>query len=295
MSVRPGTPADLPALRQLMQTKRRYLDGGLEDLPDLLARAVNWVGENDNGDLWGFVAFRIEPRSSALPAHTPERVTLRAAALVQTLFSGNRLPELLTASLGELQGLGRNLQISVLTNHVWLLSALRSVGFQEADQIRFYVRTQQETPTLFLSLDMRPLVEKDLDIVAQLDADTFDPLWHMGRSDLLQLWFSSRIQLAYQGDALIGYTATAVHTFADPQQAAEAQLVRLAVHPGYQGQGYGRQLLTESIAYAHSQGAYRIQLTTQESNKRSQQLYESCHFRRQGQNVPLFVYQLEAQ
>ncbi len=239
------------------------------------------------------MAFRIESRSPALPAHVPQRVTLRAAALIQTLFSGNRLPEVMRAALYALRSQPCALQISVLTNHGWLISALQSVGFVEAEQIRFYVRAQKDLPAVAIETAMRPLAESDLDRVAQLDAETFVPLWHMGRAELLQLWFSSRIQLAYAGDEILGYTATAVHTFDDPQHAAEAQIVRLAVHPAHQNRGLGRQLLIDSLAYAHSQGAYRVQLTTQESNKRSQRLYESFQFRRQGQNVPLFVYLVE--
>ena len=62
-----------------------------------------------------------------------------------------------------------------------------------------------------------------------------------------------------------------------------------------QRRGIGRQLLADSILYAHAQGVYRIQLNTQESNKASQQLYESFNFRRQGRNVPVLAYTLPAQ
>ncbi len=62
MPVRPSTPADLPAIRQLMRSNRSYLDGGLEDLPDLLARGLaTWAQMSGGtcGDLWPFGLSRV--------------------------------------------------------------------------------------------------------------------------------------------------------------------------------------------------------------------------------------------
>jgi ribosomal protein S18 acetylase RimI-like enzyme len=136
-------------------------------------------------------------------------------------------------------------------------------------------------------------MESDLDRLAHLDSETFDPLWHMSRADLLQLCFTSRVQVAEFAGQLAGYTATAIYSEStNPFAQGEAQIVRIAVHPSMQGQGIGRQLLADSIHYAHSQSIYRIQLNTQASNKVSQHLYESFHFRPQGGNVPVLILNL---
>lgn len=293
MPIRPGTSADLPFVRQLMHSSRRYLNGGLEDLPDLLSQAVTAVGEAEPRVLWGFVAFRIEPRPSSLPTAAPDRVTLRAAAVVQRLFSANRLPALLQDVLAQLRAAKRPLQLVALTDQTWLTAALQQVDFAEVDQVRFYLRTQQNVPTVPEPAELRALQATDLEALAQLDGETFPPLWHMGRSDLLQLCFSSRVQVAiYQGQ-IVGYTAVALQSFQDdPLRAAEAQIVRLAVHPAFQRYGVGRQLLADCLRYAHGEGVYRVQLNTQESNKASQRLYESFGFRRQGRNVPVLVHQI---
>ncbi|MBX2999824.1 MAG: GNAT family N-acetyltransferase [Caldilineaceae bacterium] len=293
MSIRLGEAADLPKIRHLLRSSRSYLNAGLEDLPNLLNNAITVVGEDKGGELWGFLAFQIESRPATLPARAATRVSLRGAAVVQTLFGGPRLPRLINALLKEIPQQDQPLQLFALPAHSWLGSALQQSGFREVDQIRFYVRTQRELPILPGPAQLRPVQEADLDPLALLDSETFDPLWHMGRADLLQLCFTARVQVAEIEGQLVGYTATAVYVESDhPFTRSEAQIVRIAVHPSRQGQGIGRQLLVDSIVYAHSQAIYQIQLNTQESNKTSQRLYESFQFRAQGKNVPVLILNL---
>lgn len=293
MSIRLGEAADLPQIRHLLHNSRSYLNAGLEDLPGLLSNAVTVVGEDNRGDLWGFLAFQIESRPATLPAAAPTRVPLRGVAVAQTLFSGLRLPRLIDALIDELRQRKIALQLFALPSHGWLASALQQSGFQEVDQIRFYVRTQRDLPAAPTPARLRPVQEADLDPLAQLDSETFAPLWHMGRADLLQLCFTSRVQVAEIENQVVGYTATTVYNEASrPFARSEAQLVRVAVHPSRQGQGIGRQLLADSIRYAHEQSVYQVQLNTQQSNKTSQRLYESFQFRSQGSNVPVLVLNL---
>jgi ribosomal-protein-alanine N-acetyltransferase len=293
MSIRLGEVTDLPQIRHLLRSSRSYLNAGLEDLPSLLNKAVTVVGEDKRGELWGFLAFQIESRPQTLPVTAATRVSLRGAAVVQTLFSGPRLPRLIDASLGELQQSACPLQLFALPSHGWLVSALQQSGFREVDQIRFYVRTQRDLPDFPSPAQLRPVQEADLDRLAHLDSETFEPLWHMGRTDLLQLCFTARVQVAEVEDQLVGYTATAVYAESShPFARSEAQIVRIAVHPSRQGQGIGRQLLADSIGYAHSQSVYQIQLNTQESNNASQRLYKSFQFRTQGSNVPVLLLNL---
>jgi [ribosomal protein S18]-alanine N-acetyltransferase len=295
MSIRLGEAADLPQIRHLLRSSRSYLNAGLEDLPNLLNKAITVVGEDQRGGLWGFLAFQIESRPGTLPSTAATRVSLRGVAVMQTLFSGQRLPRLIEALLGEIsqQSFDQPLQLFALPAHSWLGSALQQTGFQEVDQIRFYLRTQRDLSAFSSPAQLRPVQEADLDVLARLDSETFDSLWHMGRADLLQLCFTARVHVAEIEDQLVGYTATAVYAESShPFACSEAQIVRIAVHPSWQGQGIGRQLLADSIGYAHSQSVYQIQLNTQESNKASQRLYESFQFRSQGRNVPVLVLNL---
>ncbi|MBI1293434.1 GNAT family N-acetyltransferase [bacterium] len=290
MLIRQGQPADLPQIRQLLQSNRSFFNTGLEDLPALLNRAVTLVGEDRRGVLWGFLAFQVEAPSDALPAEVADRASLRAAAVVQGLFTTQRMPRLVDALLEMFYAYPQSLQLIALTGHSWLTSALLQSGFREADQIRFYLRTRQDLPVVPKPAQLRPIQECDLAPLAQIDAETFDPIWHMGRTDLLQLCFTARIQVAEFNGELVGYTAMSLYGSGAHPSQAEAQIVRIAVHPSAQGHGIGRQLLADAIAHAHGQSVYRIQLNTQESNRRSQRMYESFGFRKQGGNVPVLTF-----
>jgi ribosomal protein S18 acetylase RimI-like enzyme len=57
-------------------------------------------------------------------------------------------------------------------------------------------------------------------------------------------------------------------------------LDRIAVVPGVQGQGYGRQALAFAVDRLARNGARRVALSTQRANLRSQRLYERAGFRR---------------
>lgn len=60
----------------------------------------------------------------------------------------------------------------------------------------------------------------------------------------------------------------------------EAELLRIVVDPSHRGQGLGRRLLAEAIAWARSCGAARILLEVGEDNAVAAGLYASAGFRR---------------
>ncbi len=66
-----------------------------------------------------------------------------------------------------------------------------------------------------------------------------------------------------------------------------AHLTRLAVHPDYQGQGIGAQLLYQAITDALAAGANLMTLNTQENNRRSRALYERFGFVDTRQRIPV--------
>ncbi len=102
------------------------------------------------------------------------------------------------------------------------------------------------------------------------------------------------MRAAWLDDRLVGYAAISLNgAFDDPTTAGpSAFLARLAVHPSVQGRGVGRQLLADSIAYAHSQGHNPIYLNTQVSNEQSQRLYEGMGFRSMGRVFQVYVAQI---
>ncbi len=292
--IRPPTPADLPAIRRLWQENRHsFLNCGLEDLPDLLGKAGAAVGvlPDDDAGVWGFVAFDA-PARKAVPGSLPDGA-LRAALIGRQLPPGASAEQLIGQAIAGRQTGGQPFQLTALTGEKWLERLLVSQGFAIADHLYFYQRTRHNLPDSAGAALLRPLTPDDLPRLQELDRAAFPPLWRMSDAELLEILFTCRVQAAEMGGQLAGYGAISLHTAQDRHDDNQAQMVRLAVHPSLRGQGIGRQLLVESIAYAHAHDCYRILLNTPESNPAAQALYESAHFRRHGARMPVFVYRWE--
>lgn len=298
--IRAATPADLPAIRHLWQENRHsFLNCGLEDLPDLLGKAGAAVGvmPDDDAGVWGFVAFDTTARS-AVPGSLPDGA-LRAALIGRHLPPGASAEQLIGQAIASLQAAGQPFQLTALTGEKWLERLLVSQEFAIADHLCFYQRTRRNLPdstgAARVHLHQRPLGQDDLSTLQALDRAAFPPLWRMSHAELLELLFTCRVQAAEMDGQLAGYAAISLHTAQDRYDDNQAQMVRLAVHPSLRGRGIGRQLLIESIAYAHANDCYRILLNTPESNPAAQVLYESVHFRRHGARMPVFVYRWDGE
>lgn len=73
-------------------------------------------------------------------------------------------------------------------------------------------------------------------------------------------------------------------------RAEDAYLAALYVVPGRRGQGYGRELITESMQRAKEHGAEYAFLITTEDDRLAQRLYDAAGFRRtEGEGGPLML------
>ena len=115
-------------------------------------------------------------------------------------------------------------------------------------------------------------------ISCDVDAATFDPLWHFGRRDLFELLMRGRMQVAWWEGQMVGYNAVCANS------QSEGQLARLAVHPNFQGRGIGRALVSDAIRYAAGEFSVLV-LNTQINNNRSQSLYRGLGFRPIGMSL----------
>ena len=292
MTLRFARLGDLPEVQQLYQEARHaFRTCGLEDLPGLIQEGVAVVGETVlvPPRLWGFLGIQVEDRPSTLPSTTPTRAYLRAALLDLGHPPSRELPDLLRLALARLAREETPVQVMAIASAGWLRYPLERAGFRPVDALRFYVHTRRDVPPATGPATLRPARQEDLRPLALLDREAFAPLWHMGTEELAQLMVTGRVQVAEWQGELAGYTSLAFYQRENGGER-EAQLVRLAVHPRFQGRGIGRQLLAESLRYAHSLEAFRVQLNTQESNRRSQQLYQAFGFRQVGGLVPVMIH-----
>ncbi len=116
-----------------------------------------------------------------------------------------------------------------------------------------------------MSVTIRPFTERDVPLVAALEAGTFSDPWGPGMfaDELTQ---ASRAWFVAEDDAaLVGYGGVAV--LADD----DAHIMNLAVAPARRGQGIGRRLLEAIVAAAAAMGAQRVTLEVRSENDRSDQ------------------------
>lgn len=288
MPVVRATAHHLAGIKILLQAAYyRYMDMGLEDLPDLVQRGPAAVGE-ENGRIWGMVGAQIEERPVTMPAGAPTRAHLRAVAFQHNHPPNGELARLLDVTRSQAIGYPDPILYLCYGADYWLASALEGAGFDEVEAVQFFqldrLRSRvHDLPALssWANLHFGAATPDDLDTLAALDAETFDPLWHFGRRDLFELLLRGRMQLAWSDNQLAGYSAICANS------RSEGQLARLAVHPHYQGRGIGRALMVDAIRYAAGQFSVLV-LNTQSTNERAQLLYRSFGFRPLGTPIPVF-------
>ncbi len=285
MAIEQAEATDLPSIRQLIKTSRHlYQNVGDEDLAGLLKSPIGFIAAEE-ADLWGFLHIQPEDRPATLPADAPDRAHLRILALASGRSPSLDVVQLFNHAAIYFNQWPRPLQLIVIGGATWLIHALPNAGFTLIDQVKFLrlERLHRHPPfSLPHAPSLRSMYPTDLDEVAVLDAATFDALWHMDRKGLWQLMFTYRMQVALQEDKIVGYSAVRVYN-------REAQLARLAVHPAWQGQGIGRQLLLDALNYAQVLGAEDFSLNTQASNQRSLRLYQDVGLRPTGAVEPVFT------
>lgn len=299
MPIIPANVQHEPAIRRLLERGRRvYQNFGREDLAALLVKDLAFLAE-DQGRAWGVVLVQLEERPITLPLGAPDRASLRALALHYGHPPAQAIPDLLHPVLHALHQRAHPTLLIVYGGEPWLTDLLLTLGFLLTETVQFFrlPHLQRQSSPLedhsafripHSPLLLRPLHPTDLDAVAQLDAQTFDPLWHYGAKELWDLLFTCRVQLAFDHDQLAGYSAVSI-------VAKEAHLVRIAVHPFWQGRGIGRHLLADVIDYARASGASELTLNTQISNEHAQRLYRRFGFQMTRQRVPLFTRLVQPQ
>ncbi len=293
MSIAPASLTQLTAVKYLLDHgPYRYLDLGAEDLPTLVQRGPNAVGE-DAGSVWGFLGVQVEERPATMPAGAPTRAYLRGVALARGRRPGEDVAQLLAAVTAQLREFpepnGDGVQMLAYGTEWWLTAALFAAGFAEVEAVQFYqldrlrVRREHLPPSL-PDVHFSPGRPDYLDALATLDAAAFPPLWHFGRRDLFEMLMRCRVQLAWWDGQLAGYTALCANN------RREGQLARIAVHPDLQGYGIGRALLADAIHQA-ADYYHVLVLNTQTTNDRAQHLYRSFGFTPLGAPVAVLARQ----
>ena len=169
-------------------------------------------------------------------------------------------------------------------NSAWLVDELSSRGFEVREWIVTFERVGRELPPLpsYPELvQIRTAHYSDLPALLALDEQVFGQLWHKsGGSFSEALAKADSFAVALKDNKIVAYEWCEIY-------GRQAHLTRLAVHPDYQGQRLGAQLLHRAITDALQQGCNLITLNTQENNSRSQALYQRFGFVPTCQRIPV--------
>ncbi len=176
--------------------------------------------------------------------------------------------------------------IAAIPLNNWFSRLLEQVEFTIAHHLQVLSYSRSSLPTVpeQASIHVRPMTLDDLDLVFEIDKQSFPPLWQISRKNIQIAFLQSAIATVAEEDGkLVGYqisTATAVG----------GHLARLAVKPPDQGKGTGYSLLYDLLAQFKRRGAQMISVNTQEYNHASLNLYKKAGFEPTGEVYP--VYQL---
>ncbi len=341
MNIVRATPSDLDRIRRLMQRGRHAFQNlGREDWHGLLARGVVMLGVTGGGLFTSgtpvaLLGVRREARPATLPGNAPSRAHVTVAAVARGRSATADVPPLIEAAADVLREEAEqhgspaepspSWQLVYYDADNWLVRPLLAAHFAQIDRVQFlelqrlsrrvgeiHEQLSQSVAQVVDedgrhgTIELRPAQPNDVEPLAALDGETFDPLWHMDAPRLLELLLSCHVCVATarssptdtaEAERLVGYaalcgptsTAGAGQSLWVEAAASEAMLARLAVHPSAQGRGIGRRLLMDSLSAAHDRGAETVVLNTQTSNARSQALYRSLGFRRTGEIYPVLT------
>jgi len=271
ITVREATMADRPSVMQLARRAARVhsrLEIGdtgdwLDGYPFLLAKA---------GDrLLGFILCTLYHSRWAL---------LRGMGLVDGWPMRAYLETLLPPTLGRL----RSQEITSLIyigNDQWLTEPLlRGWDFSIQNSVVTYTKRDLSIPTWGnQQVHVRPAHPGDFPALVALDEAAFDPLWrYISQTFAHALESLPYFVVAELAGQTIGYLFSS-------RQGDRGHLIRVAVHPDYQGCGIGARLLTEAIEFFRTERVKIVTLNTQKDNTNSQRLYRHFGFRPMGEEA----------
>lgn len=281
VTVRPASLADRRAVTALLADAwRLHGTQALEDQVALLQGGLSVVAQG-GGDVTGFLS--LSPRE---PAGVPEELWVDVVAIA---LAGGRHPVGTVQAMveGALPGLIERHATGLvsLTEDSWWQAALGAAGFAPVDEVIGYARPGRQPVDAGISAaTIRTVGPGETEQVLALNSAAFDPLWRYDRSTVLGwLLTADHAVLAEREGQAVGFALTVT------SRRGDAHLVRIAVHPRFQGLGIGRQLVVDAIGFARSVGASALALNTQASNEASRRLYERLGFRLTGQRVKVLV------
>ena len=177
-------------------------------------------------------------------------------------------------------------QVGVIAMQGWMRELLARTEF---DRLQSVVMLEWKGrpvlgPSLPTGVSLRPLAESDLPAAEQVDAEAFDPLWHISLDNLRRAFSQAIVATVIESQGrLLGYQLST-------GKPLGAHLARLAVRKEAQGFGLGAALVADLLGQMRRRGAGLITVNTQNDNHASLAVYRKMGFLRTGEEYPVFRY-----
>jgi ribosomal-protein-alanine N-acetyltransferase len=205
---------------------------------------------------------------------------LRAAAIANGYSADPIFSALLQHAAAPLRTQGAD-QIVGLAHPDWLANLLPRVQFTPLTEVETYRKSDRVLPIPARAHDItiRGAVPDDVPAITVNDRAAFAPVWWHSQASMAHiLSVVSQFIVAEIDGRIVG------HAFSD-LYGGQGHLIRLVVHPAYQGHGIGEQLLTKSLEFQIQAQAFPYTLNTQIDNVASQALYRRYGYRSLGRSV----------
>lgn len=176
-------------------------------------------------------------------------------------------------------------ELGWLVMNEWPLPWLPALGFAPANEIITYTKFDMAIPETAVppDLEFRPAQPADMDILANIEAAAFDPLWRHSATGLLLAYRQSfSFDVAVRHGRVVGFQFST-------RNQDNAHLVRMTIHPDAQNSGIGSALLAHAINGYRRSNLRTVSLNTQADNVPSQKLYTRFGFRQGRERLPIWV------
>jgi len=177
-------------------------------------------------------------------------------------------------------------QVAVIAMQGWMRELLARTAFDRVQSVVMLEWKGRPTlsPSLPTGVSLRPLAESDLPAAEQVDAEAFDPLWHISLDNLRRAFSQAIVATVIESQGrLLGYQLST-------GKPLGAHLARLAVRKEAQGFGLGAALVADLLGQMRRRGAALITVNTQNDNHASLAVYRKMGFLRTGEEYPVFRY-----
>lgn len=262
--VRLLSPADLALITRLLSTSEYiYQRFTLEELKHIL-RTYPAVGLFQGTSLRSFLLSQtLNPPSAWIGGFGVNWTESRAYLRFLDLQLDRLASALTQRGVSNLYYSGNDLE------NDWLRAPLLQRGFTPFRQLYAYDKFDYAVPTTGnQEVHLRRAEPHDIPTLLALEELCFEQIWRYDPATFTDILFTHPYFVVVElNGQVIGYQFNAL-------DGEYGYLVRIAVHPNYNGQGIGARLMAEAIRFFKGARSTRIMLNTQEENTHAHRLYE---------------------